>query len=35
VRDFGEDVDGAAVMVQTGTVEKPSAVLGAAFASLH
>jgi hypothetical protein len=36
VRDFGgEGIDGAAVMVQNGTVEKPNAVLGAAFASLH
>jgi hypothetical protein len=35
LRDFGEDVDGAAVMVQNGTLEKPNAMLGAAFASLH
>jgi hypothetical protein len=36
LRDFAADgVDAAAVMVQNGTVEKPSAILGAAFASLH
>ncbi len=36
IRDFGgEGIDGAAVMVQSGTVEKPNAMLGAAFASLH
>jgi hypothetical protein len=36
IHDFGgEGIDGAAVMVQNGTVEKPNAVLGAAFASLH
>jgi len=36
IRDFtGEGIDAAAVMVQNGTVEKPSAMLGAAFASLH
>jgi hypothetical protein len=35
VRDIGDGVDGAAVMVQNGTVEKPNAMLGAAFASLH
>ena len=35
-RDFdGDGIDGAAVMVQTGTVEKPNAMLGAAMASLH
>ncbi len=31
----GEGVEGAAVMVQTGTIEKPSTILGAAMASLH
>src|SRR5258708_22128424 len=36
VRDLnGDGIDGAAVFVQTGTVEKPSAVLGAAFAAFH
>ena len=36
VRDLdGNGVDSAAVFVQTGTVEKPSAVLGAAFAAFH
>jgi hypothetical protein len=35
LRDFGEGIDGAAVMVQNGAVEKPNAMLGAAFASLH
>jgi hypothetical protein len=35
VRDIGDGVDGAAVMVQNGTIEKPNAMLGAAFASLH
>jgi hypothetical protein len=31
----GEGIDAAAVMVQTGTVEKPSMILGAAMASLR
>jgi hypothetical protein len=36
MRDFGgEGIDGAAVMLQNGTVEKPNTILGAAFASLH
>ena len=36
MHDFeGEGVDSAAVFVQTGTAEKPSAMLGAALASLH
>jgi hypothetical protein len=36
IRDFGgEGIDGAAVLVQSGTVEKPNAMLGAGFASLH
>jgi hypothetical protein len=36
VRDFGDDsINGAAVIVQSGTVEKPNAMLGAGFASLH
>jgi hypothetical protein len=36
LREFGgEGVDAAAVMLQKGTVEKPNAVVGAAFASLH
>jgi hypothetical protein len=36
VHEFGgEGIDGAAVIVQSGTVEKPNAMLGAAFASLH
>jgi hypothetical protein len=36
LRDLaGDDIDRAAVLVQTGTTEKPSIVLGAAMASLH
>jgi hypothetical protein len=36
IRDFDRDgVDEAAVMVQIGTVEKPSTMLGAAVANLH
>ena len=36
IRDFsGEGIDAAAVLVQNGAVEKPGAMLGAAFASLH
>jgi hypothetical protein len=36
IRDIaGEGIDAAAVMVQNGTAEKPSGMLGAAFASLH
>jgi hypothetical protein len=36
IRDFGgEGIDAAAVMVQSGTVEKPNAIIGAAIASLH
>jgi hypothetical protein len=36
IRDFaGAGIDGAAVMVQNGTVEKPNAMLAAAFASLR
>jgi hypothetical protein len=36
IRDIaGEGIDAVAVMVQNGAVEKPSAILGAAFASLH
>jgi hypothetical protein len=36
IRDFsGEGIDAAAVLVQSGAVEKPGAILGAAFASLH
>jgi hypothetical protein len=31
----GENVDGAAVMVQTGTTERPSAILGASMAALR
>ena len=31
----GEGVDSAAVMVQTGTVERPSPILGARMAALH
>ncbi len=31
----GDDIDGAAVMVQTGTVEKPSAILGATIAAIR
>jgi hypothetical protein len=36
IQDFGdESIDEAAVMVQGGTVEKPSAVFGAAVAAIH
>jgi hypothetical protein len=36
IQDFGdESIDEAAVMVQGGTVEKPSAVFGAAAAALR
>jgi hypothetical protein len=36
IQDFARDgIDEAAVMVQTGTVEKPNAMLGAAIAALH
>ena len=31
----GDEINSAAVFVQSGTIEKPSAVLGAAIASLH
>jgi hypothetical protein len=31
----GDDINGAAIFVQTGTVEKPTAVLGATFASFR
>jgi hypothetical protein len=36
IQDFGDEgIDEAAVMVQGGTVEKPSAVYGAALATIH
>jgi hypothetical protein len=36
IRDFGDEgIDEAAVMVQSGTVDKPSAVYGAAVATFH
>jgi hypothetical protein len=36
LRDLdGDGVDEAAVMIQSGTVEKPSAILGAAIAAVH
>jgi hypothetical protein len=36
LRDLaGDGVDSAAVLVQTGTADKPSLVLGATMASLH
>jgi hypothetical protein len=31
----GEGIDGAAVLVQMGTPDKPKTILGAAFAALH
>ena len=34
-QDFEEGVDEAAVMVQSGTVDKPSAMYGAAVTALH
>jgi hypothetical protein len=36
IEDFGDDsIDEAAVMVQGGTIEKPSAMFGAAVAAIH
>jgi hypothetical protein len=35
IQEFDEGIDEAAVMVQSGTVEKPSAMFGAAVAALH
>ncbi|HLH97702.1 MAG TPA: DUF1223 domain-containing protein [Xanthobacteraceae bacterium] len=35
VREIGDGIDEAVVLVQSGTVEKPSAVYGAAATSLH
>jgi hypothetical protein len=36
IQDFGDEgIDEAAVMVQSGTVEKPSAIYGAAVAAIH
>ena len=36
IRDFGEDgLDEVAVMVQSGTLDKPAAIYGAAFTTIH
>ena len=36
IRDFGDEaIDEAAVMVQSGTVDKPSAMYGAAVTTIH
>ena len=35
LQEFDEGIDEAAVMVQGGTVDKPSAMYGAAVAALH